>query len=128
MDSKLASLEVVDLIPKVLMKDLIRRDGYKILCARRVDTRFKRPTILLEIEYEGGETRVTFLPVRFSVALDDTEIQEISDSQTYRVRCTGLTDNSPNVQLWNSNQSSSSSVGSSQASKRPRIGGSGKRK
>lgn len=128
MNSKLASLEVVDLIPKVPMKDLTRRDGYKILCARRVDTRFNRPTILLEIEYDGGETRVTFLPARFSQALDDAEIKEISDSQAYKVRCTGLTDNSPNVQIWNSNQSSSSSTGSSQACKRPRIGGSDKKK
>lgn len=117
--SKLASLEMVELIPKVPMQELIKKDGYKILCARRVDTRFKRPTILLEIEYEDGEPRVTFLPVRFSLALDDSELQEITDSKAYRVRCNGLTDTSPNVQIWNINErsSSSSSAGPSSAQK-----------
>lgn len=99
--SKLAALERVDLIPKVLMKELVKKAGYRILCARRVDTRYDRPTILLEIEHDGGHPRVTFLPARFAEALDDSELQEITDSQIYRVRCNGVTENSPNVLIWN---------------------------
>lgn len=68
-----------------------------------MDKRFKLPTILLIIEHDGGESRVTFLPARFSEAVEDDEIKQISNSRSYRVRCTGVTENSPNVQMWNGN-------------------------
>lgn len=61
-------------------------------------------TTILIIEHDGGESRVTFLPDRFLEALEDDEIKQISNSRSYRVRCTGLTENSPNVQMWNGNK------------------------
>lgn len=98
--AKLNSLQECDEVLKVAMKELTSTNGYKIVAARRVDTRFNRPTILLEIDLEEGGHAVTFLPNRFVEALSDAELAEITAAKNYRVCCTGSRGSSPNVRIW----------------------------
>lgn len=98
--SKLETLEVGDETPKIAIKDLTDPKGYKILVARRVDTRFNRPAILLEIDLEEDGSAVTFLPSRFVVALSDDDLTEITAARSYRVCSKATGGNSPDVRIW----------------------------
>lgn len=102
--NKLSTLQKIEEQPKVSLKDLTRAEGYRILGARRVNTRFDRHVIMLDIEHNDGAKYVTFLPSRFTDELDKEDL--VALGKDHRIRCTGVTSNSPDVQIWREDQSS----------------------
>ncbi|KAG8319603.1 hypothetical protein J6590_088389 [Homalodisca vitripennis] len=88
---KLSSLEKHgEPTPKMAIKELTRKAGYRILEAKKVDTKFDRKAVMLLVEVDSTKTAVTFLPVRFEKTLDDSDLQEMTSSKRYKVRCTGV--------------------------------------
>lgn len=97
--NKLANLQKLEESPKVSLKELTRTEGYRILGAKRVDTRFERPVIMLDVELDAeGTAYVTFLPSRFTDSLGEEDLATLSKG--HRIRCTGVTGNSPDVHIW----------------------------
>lgn len=92
--SKLSACELHSDLPKISIKDIT--EPAKITAARRVQTRFDRPSIILEIIVRG-EGRVTFLPARFVHVLTDKDLEEITTSKEFYVKCTGVRGRSPDV-------------------------------
>lgn len=98
---KLTTLhEAAEEIPKVSIRELTSKAGYSIVAARRVETRFKTPSILLEIDREEDGPAITFLPNRFVNTLTDEDLSDITDAGDYRVCCTDSSGNSPSVRIW----------------------------
>lgn len=98
---KLSSLQKLEGQPKVSLKDLTRSEGYRILSAKRVDTCFARPAIMLDVEInDKGGTGVIFLPSRFTDSLDDEDLDKLVETKDHRIQCTGVTGNSPDVLIW----------------------------
>ncbi|XP_046666652.1 uncharacterized protein LOC124358395 [Homalodisca vitripennis] len=57
LSSKLTSLEKQgEIQPKISIKELTRKSGYKILEARKVHTKFDRMAVMLVIEQDGSKT------------------------------------------------------------------------
>ncbi|KAG8328868.1 hypothetical protein J6590_099783 [Homalodisca vitripennis] len=91
LSTKLSSLEKHgEPTPKMAIKELTRKAGYRILEAKKVDTKFDRKAVMLLVEVDSTKTAVTFLPVRFEKTLDDSDLQEMTSSKRYKVRCTGV--------------------------------------
>ncbi|KAG8253766.1 hypothetical protein J6590_027806 [Homalodisca vitripennis] len=86
LSTKLSSLEKHgEPTPKMAIKELTRKAGYRILEAKKVDTKFDRKAVMLLVEVDSTKTAVTFLPVRFEKTLDDSDLQEMTSSKR---RCT----------------------------------------
>ncbi|KAG8261284.1 hypothetical protein J6590_077089 [Homalodisca vitripennis] len=86
LSTKLSSLEKHgEPTPKMAIKELTRKAGYRILEAKKVDTTFDRKAVILLVEVDSNKTAVTFLPVRFEKTLDDSDLQEMTSSKR---RCT----------------------------------------
>ncbi|KAG8265206.1 hypothetical protein J6590_078924 [Homalodisca vitripennis] len=91
LSTKLSSLEKHgEPTPKMAIKELTRKAGYRILEAKKVDTKFDRKAVMLLVEVDSTKTAVTFLPVRFEKTLDDSDLQEMTSSKRYKVRCTDV--------------------------------------
>ncbi|KAG8294459.1 hypothetical protein J6590_102456 [Homalodisca vitripennis] len=83
LSTKLSSLEKHgEPTPKMAIKELTRKAGYRILEAKKVDTKFDRKAVMLLVEVDSTKTVVTFLPVRFEKALDDSDLQEMTSSKS----------------------------------------------
>ncbi|XP_046687493.1 uncharacterized protein LOC124373142 [Homalodisca vitripennis] len=102
LSSKLTSLEKQgEIQPKISIKELTRKSGYKILEARKVHTKFDRMAVMLVIEQDGSKTAVTFLPARFERCLNEEDLQEMTTSKKFRVRCSsGSNGLSADVRIW----------------------------
>ncbi|KAG8271276.1 hypothetical protein J6590_067251 [Homalodisca vitripennis] len=86
LSTKLSSLEKHgEPTPKMAIKELTRKAGYRILEAKKVDTKFDRKAVMLLVEVDSTKTAITFLPVRFEKTLDDSDLQEMTSSKR---RCT----------------------------------------
>ncbi|KAG8289645.1 hypothetical protein J6590_100296 [Homalodisca vitripennis] len=84
LSTKLSSLEKHgEPTPKMAIKELTRKAGYRILEAKKVDTKFDRKAVMLLVEVDSTKTAVTFLPVRFEKTLDDSDLQEMTSSKSY---------------------------------------------
>lgn len=104
--SKLKFLQKGEDTQKYSIKELVDPAGYSILSLRRVDTRFNHPAILVEIELENEEKAVTFLPNRFVEELTDEDLKTITEAKSYRLRCLDPSGVSPEVLIWDENDSS----------------------
>ncbi|KAG8296186.1 hypothetical protein J6590_062775 [Homalodisca vitripennis] len=63
LSTKLSSLEKHgEPTPKMAIKELTRKAGYRILEAKKVDTKFDRKAVMLLVEVDSTKTAVTFLP------------------------------------------------------------------
>ncbi|KAG8333866.1 hypothetical protein J6590_101669 [Homalodisca vitripennis] len=83
LSTKLSSLEKHgEPTPKMAIKELTRKAGYRILEAKKVDTKFDRKAVMLLVEVDSTKTVVTFLPVRFEKTLDDSDLQEMTSSKS----------------------------------------------
>uniref|UniRef100_A0A1B6M2L6 Uncharacterized protein n=1 Tax=Graphocephala atropunctata TaxID=36148 RepID=A0A1B6M2L6_9HEMI len=101
LSSKLTSLEKqAESTPKVSIKELTKKIGYKILEAKKVNTKFDRQAVMLTVEMDTTSTAVVFLPARFERILDEDDLKEISSSKKYKVRCTGLNGLTVDVKIW----------------------------
>jgi len=99
--SKLNTLhEAAEETPKIPIKELTSKAGYRIVAARRVETRFRTASILLEIDREEDGPAITFLPNRFVNTLTEEDLSEITEAGDYRVCCTDSSGNSPSVRIW----------------------------
>ncbi|KAG8251775.1 hypothetical protein J6590_030557 [Homalodisca vitripennis] len=86
LSTKLSSLEKHgEPTPKMAIKELTRKAGYRILEAKKVDTKFDRKAVMLLVEVDSTKTAVTFLPVRFEKTLDDSDLQEMTSSKRYKM-------------------------------------------
>ncbi|KAG8325088.1 hypothetical protein J6590_076626 [Homalodisca vitripennis] len=64
LSTKLSSLEKHgEPTPKMAIKELTRKAGYRILEAKKVDTKFDRKAVMLLVEVDSTKTAVTFLPI-----------------------------------------------------------------
>ncbi|KAG8269870.1 hypothetical protein J6590_097991 [Homalodisca vitripennis] len=83
LSTKLSSLEKHgEPTPKMAIKELTRKAGYRILEAKKVYTKFDRKAVMLLVEVDSTKTAVTFLPVRFEKTLDDSDLQEMTSSKS----------------------------------------------
>lgn len=98
MDAKLAELEKFEGPEKISCKELTAAEGYPIIGAQRIKTRFGE-TVMVNITMPGGEERVAFLPSRFVSMLTNAEIESLS-SNGYRIRSSGMTNRSINVTIF----------------------------
>ena len=97
--NKLNTLVSQPHVPRRSLLELRRVEGYSILAARRVTTRFGE-AVSVEFVGEGGETEMTFLPKRFSLALTDEEVTDLAGPNTYRFRCLGKSGSAYDVKIW----------------------------
>lgn len=83
--------------PSVRIQDIW--EPAKIVGAQKVQTQYKRPAIMLEVDLVGGERRVTFLPARFVRTLTDEDLCVLV-SEGYSVLCTGTVGRTNNVKIF----------------------------
>jgi hypothetical protein len=98
LDAKLLNCEEATNIPKIHIKELIL--PAKIMAARKVQTKFNHAAILLEVITADGERRVTFLPARFLNTLTNEDLEQLTQTKRYSVKCTGTVGKSPNVLIF----------------------------
>ena len=95
---ELSALEKYEGPPKFSCKDLTAAEGYPIVSMKRMDTKFG-PAVVAEIVMPGGEAGITFLPQRFVDNLTNTQIEKINKGG-YKMRCSGMTGRSTNIQFF----------------------------
>ena len=95
LSAKLAVVEVSQSIPKILCREILT--PAKITAARKVQTRFNHPVVLLEVITAAGDQRVTFLPTRFTNTLSDADCEHLTISKEYSVVCTNSGNRSPDI-------------------------------
>lgn len=99
LDAKLSACEVQSVTcEKISIRDITL--PAKIVLAKRVPTRFNREAILLEVIIAEGVRKCTFLPSRFEYILSDEDLETITTSKKYSVKCTGSAGRSPDVLIF----------------------------
>lgn len=96
--SKLNNLEVSRGPPRAAISDLIDPAGYPITGARLHSHREYGTSVILDIIFDRTP-HIVFLPKRFALNLTQAEIDTIA-AGGYKVKCTGKTGRSPNVQIF----------------------------
>lgn len=95
---KLNKLQKVEGPPRVDLTTLTAAEGYLVMKARFHTHETFGTSIIVDLMV-GEQPMVGFLPKRFALSLCQRDLDELS-SGSFRLRCTGVTNKSPDITFF----------------------------